>query len=277
MLEPEARAVMAELTRTAGRPMVHDLRAMVDAIGYVVRYGIEWRALPADFPPHQAVYAFFCRWNARGLPQRLADRLRGRIRIAAGRAVLPTAGSIDSQTVKAADTVGATTRGFDGGKKINGRKRHVAVDCLGLLLIVVVTAASVQDRDGACPLLALLRERFSSITLIWADGGYAGRLVTWAAQVLRLTVTIIRRSDDAHGFEVLPRRWVVERTFGWLMRYRRLVRDYERKPENHEAMVWWATIAIMTRRLTRELAQVPPEPRWGQERQPSTSRTGQAA
>jgi transposase len=102
--------------------------------------------------------------------------------------------------------VGAATRGFDGGKKINGRKRHVAVDCLGLLLIVVVTAASVQDRDGACPLLALLRERFSSITLIWADGGYAGRLVTWAARVLRLTVTIIRHSDDAHGFEVLPRR-----------------------------------------------------------------------
>jgi transposase len=94
MLEPEARAVMTELTHTAGRPMVHDLRAMVDAIGYVVRYGIEWRALPADFPPHQAVYAFFCRWNARGLPQRLADRLRGRIRIAAGRAELPTAGSI---------------------------------------------------------------------------------------------------------------------------------------------------------------------------------------
>jgi transposase len=101
VLEPEARVVMAELTRTAGRPMVHDLRAMVDAIGYVVRYGIEWRALPADFPPHQAVYAFFCRWSARGLPQRLADRLRGRIRIAAGRAELPTAGSIDSQTVKA--------------------------------------------------------------------------------------------------------------------------------------------------------------------------------
>ena len=174
VLQPEARAAMADLVRCSGRPMVHDLRAMVDAVGYVTRYGIEWRALPADFPPHPAVYAFFERWSARGLPQRLVDVLRGRIRIAHGRAPLPTAGSIDSQSVKAADTVGNASRGYDGGKKINGRKRHIAVDTLGLLLVVFVTPASVQDRDGAHPLLALLRQRFSTITLIWADGGYAG-------------------------------------------------------------------------------------------------------
>jgi transposase len=267
LLRPEAQAVMAELRRgPGGRPMEHDLRAMLDAIGYVTRYGIEWRALPVDFPPWQAVYAFFERWNARGLPQGLVDRLRGRLRVACGRAELPTAGSIDSQSVKAADTVGAASRGFDSGKKINGRKRHLAVDTSGLVLAVIVTAASVQDRDGAFRLLALLRERFSTIALVWADGGYAGRLVRWTHTVLAMTVTIVKRSDDTTGFVVLPRRWVVERTFGWLMRYRRLVRDYERRPEHHEAMVLWATVAIMTRQLARTTTGAPPHPRWGQPR-----------
>jgi transposase len=174
---------------------------------------------------------------------------------------------IDSQTVRGADTVAAASAGYDSGKKTKGRKRNITVDTLGLLLVAVVTTASVQDRDGACPLLALLRERFSTITLVWADGGYARRLVLWARTVLRLTVTIIKRTDDVTGFVVLPRRWVVERTFGWLMRHRRLVRDYERRPEHHEAMVWWANVSIMTRRLTRELAQQPPHPRWGGQRQ----------
>ncbi|MGH8966672.1 MAG: IS5 family transposase, partial [Actinomycetes bacterium] len=265
LLRPEAQAVMAELRRSpAGRPMEHDLRAVLDAIGYVTRYGIEWRALPVDFPPWEAVYAFFERWAARGLPQGLVDRLRGRLRVACGRAELPTAGSIDSQSVKAADTVGAASRGFDGGKKINGRKRHLAVDTLGLVLTVIVTAASVQDRDGAFRLLALLRDRFSTIALVWADRGYSGRLVSWAHTVLALTLTltIVKRNDDTTGFAVLPRRWVVERTFGWLMRYRRLVRDYERRPEHHEAMVWWATVAIMTRQLARKRAGTPPPARW---------------
>jgi transposase len=267
LLGPQAWAVMAELRRgPGGRPMEHDLRAVLDAIGYVTRYGIEWRALPVDFPPWEAVYAFFERWSARGLPQGLVDRLRGRLRVACGRADLPTAGSIDSPSVKAADTVGAASRGYDGGKKINGRKRHIAVDTLGLLLSVIVTAASVQDRDGAHRLLALLRERFSTITLVWADGGYSGRLLSWAQTVLAMTVTIVKRSDDTTGFVVLPRRWVVERTFGWLMRYRRLVRDYERRPDHHEAMVLWATVTIMTRQLARKKAGTPPPPRWGRPR-----------
>jgi transposase len=267
LVRPEAQAVMAELRRSlAGRPIEHDLRAVLDAIGYVTRYGIEWRALPVDFPPWEAVYAFFERWHARGLPPGLVDRLRGRLRVAWGRADLPTAGSIDSQSVKAADTVGAASRGFDGRKKINGRKRHLAVDTLGLLLTVVVTAASVQDRDGAYRLLALLRERFSTITLVWADGGYAGRLLSWAHTVLALTLTIVKRTDETTGFVVLPRRWVVERTFGWLLRYRRLVRDYERRPEHHEAMVLWATVTIMTRQLDRASSNAPPHPRWGQPR-----------
>jgi len=279
ILRPEAEAVMAELRRgPGGRPMEHELRAMVDAVRYVTKYGIEWRALPVDFPPYEAVYAFFARWSARGLPQRLVDRLRGRLRVAAGRNELPTAGSIDSQSVKAADTVGAASRGFDGGKKINGRKRHVAVDSCGWLLAVVVTAACMQDRDGACPLLAVLRERFSTISLVWADGGYAGRLVIWARGVLHLSVCIVKRSDDVRGFVVLPRRWVVERTFGWLMRHRRLVRDYERRPEHHEAMVLWATVMIMTRQLARHAAGAEPHKRWGGDRvRPSPAQHQQAA
>jgi transposase len=270
VLEPQARAVMSELRKSpAGAPMKHDLRAVLDAIGYLTRYGIEWRALLVDFPPWEAVYAFFERWSERDLPRRLADRFRGRIRIACGRAELPTAAVIDAQTVRGADTVTAATAGYDAGKKTKGRKRNIATDCLGLLLAVTVTAAGMQDRDSAHRLLALLRERFSTITLVWADGGYAGRLVAWAKAVLCLTISIVKRTDDTKGFVVLPRRWVVERTFGWLIRHRRLVRDYERRPEHHEAMVWWATVTIMTRRLTRELAGDPPPPRWGQPRQPS--------
>lgn len=274
LLEPEARAVMTELRKSpAGAPMSHDLRAMLDAVGYVTRYGIEWRALPVDFPSWTAVYAFFERWSERELPHRLADRLRGRIRVACGRAALPTAAVIDAQTIRGADTVAAGSAGYDAGKKTKGRKRNIATDCLGLLLMVTVTAASVQDRDGAHRLLALLRERFSTISLVWADGGYAGRLVVWAHTVLRLTVTIVKRTDTVAGFVVLPRRWVVERTFGWLIRHRRLVRDYERRPEHHEAMVWWAAVAIMTRRLTRELAGDPAPPRWGQPRSSTTLAT----
>jgi transposase len=274
VLEPQARAVMAELRRgPGGRPMTHRLRVVVDAIRYVVKYGVEWRALPADFPPWEAVYAFFERWAARGLPQRLVDRLRGRLRVGAGRAELPTR----RQSVKAADTVGAASSGFDGGKKIKGRKRHLAVDSNGWLLVILVTAASVQDRDAGHRLVALLRERFSTITLVSADGGYAGRLVTWAAAVLALTVTVVKRTDNLGGFVVLPRRWVVERTFGWLNRHRRLVRDYERLPEHHEAMVLWATSMIMTRQLVRQATGEPASPRWGRERTPQTNQQDRQA
>jgi transposase len=151
------------------------------------------------------------------------------------------------------------------------------VDSLGLLLTVMVTAASVQDRDAAFGLLALLRQRFSTISLVWADGGYAGRLVSWACQVLALTVTIVKRSDDTTGFAVLPRRWVIERTFGWLLRYRRLIRDYERRLDHHEAMVLWATVTIMTRKLARATSGAPPHTRWGNPRTTASAPDQQAA
>jgi transposase len=235
-----------------GRKEKHPRRPVLDAILYVVRGGIAWRALPADFPPAMTVYDIFRRWVKAGAWQRIHDALRDRVRVAAGRAALPTAAVIDSQSVRGADTVPATSRGWDNGKKIGGRKRHIAVDTLGLLLAVVVTAASVQDRDGAQPLLVLLRERFSTISLAWADAGYAGRLVKWAARTaLDLAVTVIKRPDNTHTFVVLPRRWVVERTFVWISKHRRCVRDYETLPAHHEAMITIAMITVMTRRLTR--------------------------
>jgi len=149
VLEPQARAVLGELVQAQGRPMVHDLRAMCDGIGYVTRNGIEWRALPADLPPWDSVYAFYERWNRRGLPQRLAGRLRERLRGHQGRGKEPTACIIDSQIVKCADTVGAKTSGYHGGKKIKGRGRHLTVDTEGWLLALAVTAASVSDKAGA--------------------------------------------------------------------------------------------------------------------------------
>ncbi|MBO0883746.1 MAG: IS5 family transposase, partial [Mycobacterium sp.] len=151
---------------------------------------------------------------------------------------------------RAADTVPRATRGWDNAKKVNGRKRHIAVDAAGLLLGVVITAASVQDRDAARPLLWNLHRACATVKLVWADAGYTGKLVTWAATAVHLTVEIVRKRD-AHAFEVLPRRWVVERTFAWISKHRRTTRDYERLPASHEAMVTWAMIALMTQRLAR--------------------------
>jgi len=233
-----------------GRPEAHHRRDIIDAIRYVAHNGCVWRALPCDFPPWRTVYGFYWRWNASGATTRLHDQLRTNIRLAAGRNPAPSAAIIDSQSVRAADTVPRASRGFDAAKKVNGRKRHLAVDTLGLLLAIVVTAASVQDRDGALPLLWRLRLGGRGIGLVWADAAYQGRLVGWAAAALRLRVQLVRRRL-AHAFEVLPRRWVIERTFAWLSRYRRTVRDYERLPTHHQAMVQWAMITIMTRRLAR--------------------------
>jgi transposase len=259
ILEPLAREQMAVVMRGPGRPMNHDLRAMLDAIGYVVRYGIEWRAMPADFPPWQAVYAFFQRWNQRELPERLAHRLRDRLRAAQDRLVQPTLALIDSQTVKAAEWIGAATRGFDGNKKINGRKRHLAVDVNGFLLAVAVTAANINDRTGAKLLLIALLNVCTGLEYIWADTGYDGwplRQFFW--NVANIVLKATPRGGD-RSFKVAPRRWVIERTFAWLLRYRRLVRDYERRPEHHEAMIWWAAVMFMTRRAARHDQ---PVPRW---------------
>jgi transposase len=270
VLEPRAREVMRELTVAEGRPMVHDLRAVCDAIAYVVRNGIEWRALPADFPPWAAVYAFWERWNKRGLPGELVRRLRERLRVCQGRAPEPTACIVDSQIVKCADTVPAASRGYHGGKKITGRGRHAAVDTEGWLLALVVTAASVSDKAGLKLLVIRLFNAVSTLKIMWADSGYDGApIARWVKTAAAITLEVIRNTSP-HSFQVVRRRWVVERTFGWLMRWRRLARDYERRTEHHEAMVWWATVFIMTRRLARYETGQPPEPRWGEGRKRPT-------
>jgi transposase len=233
----------------------------VDAILYVVRTGCPWRALPADFPPWQSVYWYFVRWEKAQVTRRMLAVLREQVRVGEGRGAQPSAGIIDSQSVKGADTVGRDTRGYDAGKKINGRKRFIVTDTLGLLIVVVVLAAGVQDRDGAKRALlgayyAAPRARF-----VFADAGFAGRLVDWAARILRTTVAIVRKPAGQRGFAVIPRRWVVERTFAWLTAHRRLARDYERHPAHSEAMIRWAAINTMTRRLARGRPTTRPGPR----------------
>lgn len=241
----------AWLVGKGGRPEAHCRRAIVDAIFYLVDNGIKWRALPVDFPPWSTVYKFFAGWEADGITQLLVDMLRDRIRLSEGRNAAPSAAIVDSQSVKAGENVWRTSRGYDAGKKINGRKRHLAVDTNGLLLAVIVTIAGIQDRDAGLRLLAQVREAFSTVTLVWADAGYAGRLVTFAAQVLAITVRVVRRADDQIGFQLLHRRWVVERTLAWISKYRRCVRDYERRLDTSEAMVHLAMIMTMSRRLAR--------------------------
>ncbi|WP_329193629.1 IS5 family transposase [Streptomyces sp. NBC_01435] len=194
------------------------------------------------------------RWREHGLINEFHDRLRGKVRESEGREAEPTAGIIDAQSVRAAATVPADSRGYDGGKKVPGRKRHIVTDTLGLLLVVAVTAANIGDRDAAAGLLARLRRLHRDITLVWADGGYTGGLVDWCRDKLALTLEIVKRTDDMTGFVVLPRRWVAERTFAWLMNSRRLARDYETLSASSEAVIRWSMVTRMSRRLARPRA-----------------------
>lgn len=232
-----------------GRPEEYCHRQLIDAVLYLTDNGIKWRAMPADFPAWDDCYRFFRRWKTQGLLTLVHDRLRRACRAQAGRSPEPTAAIIDSQSLRAAETVAAPDRGYDAAKKINGTKRHIAVDTTGLLLAVTVTAASVQDRDGAIPLLERTAALCLRITKIWADAAYTGPLVAFAATELHADLDIVRRRDIQRGFAVLPRRWVVERTLAWLVRHRRLARDYERRHTSGEELTRWAMTRLMTRRL----------------------------
>jgi len=230
-----------------GAPRTVDVREIINALLYLAHTGCQWRMLPHDFPAWQTVYQYFQHWRDDGTWERLNRELRIEVRQSVGKDSEPSAAILDSQSVKSTETSGS--RGFDAGKKIKGIKRHVLVDTLGMLLCILVTTADVQDRDGARQLLEKVKGKFPRLQKIWADGGYAGQLIEWVKTICGWVLEIVKRSDPIHKFEVLPKRWIVERTLGWLNRSRRLSKHYERYQESSEAMVYIAMIHLMTKRL----------------------------
>ena len=236
-----------------GAPRTVCRRAILNAIFYVLRSGCAWRMLPHDFPKWKTVYGVFLQWRNDGTWQRIHDSLRDKVRAQAGRKTSPSAAVVDSQTVKTTEVGGE--HGYDAGKKINGRKRHIVVDTMGLILAVTVHAASLQDQDGALLVLAVvhgLRSRFRRLKVIFADSAYARNdLPARVKASFKWVLQTVLRPVGSKGFVVLPKRWIVERTFGWLGRYRRHSKDYERNTASSEAMIYAAMSHMMLRRVTR--------------------------
>jgi len=239
---------MLPKAKTFGRPPT-DRRLVINAILYVLKGGIAWRLLPKTYPPCKTVYHIFRAWTLDKTWAALNDALRICVRLDAGREKQPTAAILDSQSVKSDGHGGEV--GYDAGKRIKGRKRHVLVDTLGLLLGVMVTPASCPERDGGQKVLSQVAGWFSGLRKVWVDGGYTGEnFANWVKERWpRLQVEVVKRCDDVEGFAVLPKRWIVERTFGWLMQHRRLARDYERTESSAEAWIQLAMIRIQLRRL----------------------------
>lgn len=227
-----------------GRPEVYAKREIINGIRYVIGSGCRWRDLPHDLPPWHTVWEYFDEWSRNGRWKRINKTLRRAVRIKQGRAPDPSAGIIDSQTAKGVAITHDS--GYDAGKKTKGRKRHLLTDTLGLLVDVMVHSAGVQDRDGAKLLLRHARAHIDSIEKIFADGGYAGKLIDWVKEKYDIALEIVKRSD-LKGFVVLPKRWVIERTNAWVAVARRLAKEYERTTRNQESMIYARMIGLMLR------------------------------
>jgi transposase len=251
LIEPMLLAWRAKRAGLGIAKIQHDLREIVNAVLYVNRTGIAWEYLPHDFPPYKTVHGYFALWEKEGVTEAIHDALRDKVRQAAGRDVEPSAVIVDAQTVKTSSNVAEHCQGIDAGKKIKGTKRHIATDVLGLLLVVLVTAASVQDTVGGRAVVEQVAARHPIVSVAWVDSGYKQSVIDTGA-AYGIDVQVVTKDPQQRGFVPQRKRWAVERTFGWLMLHRRLVRDYETNPQRSRAMIHWAMIDNMSRRLTCE-------------------------